>query len=429
MIPDTAARMREDWNQRAREDAHYYVAFGRRDQPGDEFFDTGHEQVQGLLRELKRFPGRNAGSLRALEIGCGPGRLMRPLAAHFAEVHGIDISDEMVARAKSNLAAVPNAHPRHAPHSNLDAFAGASFDFIYSYAVFQHIPSREVVMGYLNDALRVLAPGGLIRVQINGLPQTAKTYDTWSGVRIAAQEIRDWSAQAGVALLALEGMETQYMWATLRKNLQSPNSPLPSPPPRIRRITNAHSSDPLTPVRGRFAAMSLWVDRLPEQPDLNRTRVNVHGKAATLTYLGPPEHDGLRQLNLLLPGGLRTGLAPVELFLDGVHAPATTTARLTPPGPAVPRIMSLTDGTDLMSSTEISSGTLKLVIEEVDDPTPLAIEMNGHPVPNRDNFRTDPRLPRWEVNFHVPPAVQSGPAAVSVQLGHRNLGLFTVSIL
>jgi ubiquinone/menaquinone biosynthesis C-methylase UbiE len=35
------------------------------------------------------------------------------------------------------------------------AFADESFDFVYSYAVFQHIPSRDVVMSILREAKRV----------------------------------------------------------------------------------------------------------------------------------------------------------------------------------------------------------------------------------------------------------------------------------
>jgi hypothetical protein len=35
--PGVSARMRQDWNERAREDAHYYVAFGRRHQTEDDF--------------------------------------------------------------------------------------------------------------------------------------------------------------------------------------------------------------------------------------------------------------------------------------------------------------------------------------------------------------------------------------------------------
>ena len=139
------ARMREDWNARAAEDAHYYVAFGRRNQSGEEFFDTAREQVRGLMLEMRRLPAARARARRALEIGCGPGRLMKPLSAAFGEIHGVDISDQMIERARENLAGIPHAHPHHAPNSNLEAFADESFDFVYSYAVFQHIPSREVV--------------------------------------------------------------------------------------------------------------------------------------------------------------------------------------------------------------------------------------------------------------------------------------------
>ena len=35
---DVTERMRSEWNERAREDAHFYVAFGRREQDDDEFF-------------------------------------------------------------------------------------------------------------------------------------------------------------------------------------------------------------------------------------------------------------------------------------------------------------------------------------------------------------------------------------------------------
>jgi SAM-dependent methyltransferase len=426
MKHETAARMRDDWNRRAREDAHYYVAFGRREQPGEEFFDTGREQVLGLMRELKRFPGRKPDTLRALEIGCGPGRLMRPLAGVFAEVHGVDISDEMVARAESNLSGAPNAHAWHAPDSDLRRFEDGSFDFVYSYAVFQHIPSREVVMGYLDEAERVLRPGGVIRVQLNGLPETAKTYDTWSGVRIAAGEIRAWSKAKRLCLLALEGTETQYMWATFQK---PSGGGFVSQTPRIRRVTNAHSSEPASPVSGRFAALALWVDHLPTEPSLNDLEVRIGGKPAALTYLGPAEPDGMRQLNLLLPEGLRTGLAPVELAVAGAGDAARFVTRLIQPGPSIPKVISLTDGMDLMTSTRISSGIVKLTIEEVQDPAGLVIEVNGKPAPSPETFRTDPRLPRWEVNFRVPTGTPPGPAEVSIRLGRRNLGRFAVEIV
>src|SRR5437868_1141608 len=88
--PNVLERMRADWNERAGEDAYYYVAFGRRDQDDEEFFSTASDVVRLLLLETRRLPGRGA----ALEIGCGPGRILQPLSRHFAEVHGVDVSDE-----------------------------------------------------------------------------------------------------------------------------------------------------------------------------------------------------------------------------------------------------------------------------------------------------------------------------------------------
>ena len=50
--------MRADWNERAGEDAYYYVAFGRREQDDEEFFATGADVVKGLEWDLKRLRGR-----------------------------------------------------------------------------------------------------------------------------------------------------------------------------------------------------------------------------------------------------------------------------------------------------------------------------------------------------------------------------------
>ena len=46
--------MRDDWNRRAVEDAHYYVAFGRHEQDEEEFLATADDVLRGLERELKR---------------------------------------------------------------------------------------------------------------------------------------------------------------------------------------------------------------------------------------------------------------------------------------------------------------------------------------------------------------------------------------
>ena len=107
--PKVLERMRADWNERAGEDANYYVAFGRREQDNEEFFSTGSDIAKTLELDLKRLRGRDA----ALEIGCGPGRLMRPMSRHFGEIHGVDVSDEMIRLAGERLRDTPTAHPHH----------------------------------------------------------------------------------------------------------------------------------------------------------------------------------------------------------------------------------------------------------------------------------------------------------------------------
>src|SRR5512133_1304168 len=116
--PDVLERMRAEWNERACEDANYYVAFGRKRQDDGEFFASAADVVRALEAELKRLDARGA----ALEIGCGPGRLLRPMSRHFREVHGVDVSDEMIRLATEKLCGVPNAFPHHSPASDLAMF-------------------------------------------------------------------------------------------------------------------------------------------------------------------------------------------------------------------------------------------------------------------------------------------------------------------
>src|SRR5580704_8837730 len=255
---EVSARMRDDWNARAREDAGYYVAFGRRDQDDAEFYATATEMVTSLESELRRVPLSERGSWRALEIGCGPGRLMRPMSRHFVEIDGVDVSDEMIGIARQRLSDLPNAHPHHNDGASLSMFPDEAFDFVYSYAVFQHIPSREVGIQYLREAHRVMKTGALARLQFNGPPQGAgAAYDTWAGARFSSTELMEFARANDFQVLALEGVGTQYMWMSWRKQPRGWSAAQESRQPdaqiQIRRITNASSSEPVAPSRGRWA--------------------------------------------------------------------------------------------------------------------------------------------------------------------------------
>lgn len=421
-------RMRQEWNERAREDAHFYVAFGRRGQDPDEFFDTATDTVRGLTAELKRLPAQaNRRAWRALEIGCGPGRLLKPMSRHFGEIHGIDVSDEMIERARSNLRNIPHAHVHHTTGADLAPFADDSFHFIYSYAVFQHIPSLDVVMQYLREARRVLAPGGVIRAQVNGLQASAQQYDTWSGVRIGPEEIREFAREQDMQLLALEGAGTQYMWVTLSKPASATS--LPTGRTRIRRMTNASSSEPVAPIGGRFAVISIWAEHLPPHCDLNRLEVMVDGRAGSVNYIGSPDPDRLQQVNVLLPKLHRTGLLPVALRWEGEPIGESSDLRVIPQGPRVPVLVSVSDGINLMSGTRVSSGTMKATIEEMTNPESFSATLDGKPVDGVDAFCTDPLPPRFEINFDVPGGIAPGIHRLEMKTGSRLLGSVEIEIV
>jgi len=424
-------RMRSDWNQRAREDPHYYVAFGGRDQDEETFLATAADVVRLLEGELRRLapfapvlgldpsrPCRDRQEAvlkygRALEIGCGPGRLIKPLSRHFSEIHGVDVSDEMIRIARERLNEIPHAHVHATNGASLAQFDDRSFDFVYSYAVFQHIPSRAVVLEYMNEISRVLKPGGIFRGQFNGLPHSGAP-DTWSGVTFSAEDIRAFTREKSLQLLALEDAQTQYMWTTWRRLTHVPALP---GTPLIKGITNAHSYEPVAPNRERHAAISIWMENLPDECDLNNLDVLVEGAPADPYFIGWPIAEGVRQVNAWLPRGMRTGLLPVELRLNGERLCAPGTVRVIPAGPLVPRIISITDGFNLLEKSASSSGILKIQMEEVPSPDSLAITISGRPVDWLEIKCIDPRAPRHELNLRIPEGLGPGRHRLVIQTG------------
>ena len=116
--------MREDWNGRALDDARYFVAFGQRRQSDEDFNATAADAIRRIRRDFHWLAQHaSVRSRRILEIGCGVGRLMRNLAEDCGEIHGVDISDEMIRLGREWLAGIPHAHLHVATESDLRAFA------------------------------------------------------------------------------------------------------------------------------------------------------------------------------------------------------------------------------------------------------------------------------------------------------------------
>src|ERR1041385_7606638 len=142
--------MRADWDARARENARHFVATGQTEWSDDEFFRSGEQAVsEDSLTDMTNVcQGKDPQAMKVLEIGCSAGRLTRALAKLFGEVHAVDVSGEMVERARAALTSFPNAHVYQNNGCDLTVVPPLEFDFAYSSIVFQHIPSYDVIETY-----------------------------------------------------------------------------------------------------------------------------------------------------------------------------------------------------------------------------------------------------------------------------------------
>jgi SAM-dependent methyltransferase len=157
--------MRDYWEQRAHLNPAFYVDTSLDYDNPDmaSFLATGQKIVEVALDQGPVQPG---GHGLAVEIGCGLGRICLALAGRFDRVVGFDISPEMVRRGRE-LISDPRVELRESDGSSLAGIEDASADLVLSFTVFQHIPSVPVIAGYIEEAGRVLAPGGVLAFQWN----------------------------------------------------------------------------------------------------------------------------------------------------------------------------------------------------------------------------------------------------------------------
>lgn len=102
---------------------------------------------------------------RALDFGCGVGRLSRALATRYAHVIGVDISASMIAHARRLNADVANLEFVENVRSDLRCAGDGEVDLIYSVIALQHMPAA-LQRAYIAEFMRALAPGGLAVFQV-----------------------------------------------------------------------------------------------------------------------------------------------------------------------------------------------------------------------------------------------------------------------
>lgn len=162
------AKVRRDWNRLAETDPLWAVYVKPGTKGGrwreDEFFATGEQEIAGAMGHLAGL-GVDPPRGRALDFGCGVGRLTRPLSGHFDEVVGVDISPRMIELAEAGNPAGERCRFVLNDRPDLGVFPDASFDLVYASLVLQHLPPDHA-RGYLREFGRVLRPGGVVICQI-----------------------------------------------------------------------------------------------------------------------------------------------------------------------------------------------------------------------------------------------------------------------
>ena len=208
--------MRRDWDERARRDAFFYIASWRRNWDEGSFFASGEQDylrlVQPILQKLQFDPA----SKSMAELGCGAGRMTRSFAHRFQSVCAVDISAEMQSRAKAYLRSFSNIRWVLTDGTTLSGIERASIDFVFSYLVLQHMPTKEIVFNSIREMMWLLRPGGAFLFQFNGSHRPTMN---WKGMAIT--RILDSIASMGLhgtrrRIASLVGIDPEMVGKTWR---------------------------------------------------------------------------------------------------------------------------------------------------------------------------------------------------------------------
>ena len=163
-MPDSIEELRKDWEVLAADDP-YWAVLSHPDKRGnvwdaDAFFETGRREIRAMLDQLAKLDV-DVRLERALDFGCGPGRLVQALGDHFHSVDGVDITEGMVTRARELNRHGDRCRYHQNARPDLSLFPNETFDLVHSTITLQHI-ATPLALGYISEFIRVVKPGGVV---------------------------------------------------------------------------------------------------------------------------------------------------------------------------------------------------------------------------------------------------------------------------
>jgi SAM-dependent methyltransferase len=168
MPPSVTKIMSRDWDARARKNAFHYIASWRKEWDLESFIASGEEDFERLVVPVLARCGLPATGKSMLELGCGAGRMTASFAKRFERVCALDLSHEMLSRARRMHTEQKNILWLLSNGVDLSCVPSDSMDFVFSYLVLQHLPKEALSLQYIREMLRVIRPGGVFLFQFNG---------------------------------------------------------------------------------------------------------------------------------------------------------------------------------------------------------------------------------------------------------------------
>ena len=144
----------------------------------EQFYESGPFHIGPMVADLEKLTGVKP-SGRALDFGCGVGRLAEAMLAYADEVTGVDISPGMLELARARGSKV----------RYVDTIPDEQFDWINSFIVFQHIPPARGEQIF-ETLLSKLAPGGMISLQLTIWREAGHVWPEERGLRRLFQAAR-----------------------------------------------------------------------------------------------------------------------------------------------------------------------------------------------------------------------------------------------
>ena len=154
------SKLKDSWEFLSKKNAKWSVLTGKADWKEKEFYETGEGDIQRHFKTI-RDADPDVSFEKCLDFGCGVGRLTQAICPRAGEVHGVDISANMIAEAKSYNKFKDKCHFHLNEKEDLSLFEDNYFNFIISLIVLQHIPNKFKPK-YFSEFSRIIKQHGFI---------------------------------------------------------------------------------------------------------------------------------------------------------------------------------------------------------------------------------------------------------------------------